>query len=314
MAKRGTIITLLGLVVGITAGLGVVSLKRYIGSTLMGVLEDELKESCPCTLAYDRIHVSLLRLRAVGTNVRILEHGIEKLSFPKIEADFSLRKISEKQVQLTELRLLSGHAEGVGPDSATFRFVDHLAAPLPPERDRPGRWKIKLQRLAVIDSSFSEILGTARAEGTSVGLTLVRDATNNFDLSASSEKISIAPSTGKPVDIGALATDLYLHDDYIQIKKLSIEQPHAHLGATLRASLKEGNSLTGEMSLLADPGAANFFSPLGGVISSESAISGTLSAPALTGIFRKPENSPLALHIGIARLFLSMNFLVMFNF
>lgn len=169
-----------GLIVGISVGLAVLLFKEYLISEIVDALEEEVTAACDCSLAFDSFSLSFATLRGRATNVRLLEKGTTKLSFESISARFNLSQITHKIVELDALVLSNGYANGVGPDSATFRFIDQLTTPLPPEKARPDRWRVVLNHLEVRASQLREQLGE-RSELVGTGVALdVRRAGETF--------------------------------------------------------------------------------------------------------------------------------------
>ena len=167
----------------LTAGLAVwsasLALKRYAASILTELLAHEVQRSCACSFAVDEVQFSLLNLSAHAKNARILAEGQVKVVFPELKASFSLARVAQSIVLLKELSLSNGFADGVGPDSVAFKFVSYLSEPLPPEEERPGRWRIKLQRLLLHNSSFTAHLESALLSASQVSLVMQRNTENN---------------------------------------------------------------------------------------------------------------------------------------
>lgn len=133
----GTTLALIGLFFGLSAGLGVVMLKYYIVQEVVDALDEEVKEACDCKLEFDSFSLSFFGRNGRATNVRIVENGVPRLWFDEVTTDVNIDQIREKKVYLENLVLSNGTADGVGPDSVTFRFIDQLTTPLPPKNRRP---------------------------------------------------------------------------------------------------------------------------------------------------------------------------------
>lgn len=171
LMRRGLRIFSITLVIGLLVGL-VIRLEEFLAHQLLGALGDEVKASIPCELKYDRASISLVALTGKAFNARVECSGEIYLKFDRIEADFSLKKIFSKTVELTSLRLIDGFSRGVGPKTHTFRFIEYLSEPIPPEKDRPGRWRIQLEGLTVTNSHFVEEFQRNMLAGSGVSIEL----------------------------------------------------------------------------------------------------------------------------------------------
>jgi hypothetical protein len=171
----GNMLALFGLVLGLVSGLGVVTLKRYIIGEIVQALNEEVAISCKtCSLAYDSFSLSFLTLSGKVTGVKLLEDGAPKLTFDKITATFSVNEILDQKVYLETLVLSDGHADGVGPDSATFRFIEQITSPLPPELANKPRWRAILNNLEIRTTSLRESFGTSELYGHNLSLFVKR--------------------------------------------------------------------------------------------------------------------------------------------
>ena len=131
-------------------------------SEIIQSLEEEVVAACPeCSIEYDTFAISFLTLSGRATNVRINERDEPKLTFPSINATFSITEILSKKIYLETLVLSQGYADGVGPDSVTFRFIDQLTKPLPPELQTKDRWRAILNTLEIKDSRLREPFGSS---------------------------------------------------------------------------------------------------------------------------------------------------------
>jgi hypothetical protein len=67
-----------------------VGIERSIESMLVELLNDEAQKGCPtCSFQVDEVDFSLLALRGVATNARIVRDGIDQLTAPKLVARFN---------------------------------------------------------------------------------------------------------------------------------------------------------------------------------------------------------------------------------
>lgn len=248
--RNGLISAFIGLGCGIVLGLCIQSLKSYVGRELVTLLEEEVKASCDCQFKLDDIRISLLTLRAVAKNARIEEQGQRKLYFRRLEGDFSLKRALDNKILLNELRLIDGHSLGVGPESATFKFIDYLAAPIPPERDRPDKWKLKLQRLKLYPSTFVEQINGSELSGKGVTLQMHRTKQDNFELTPAIKKLELKSSGSDSADLSLenISAGLHITDDQIEFRKLRLGSADSWAEINAVTLLDESSSLSGEVS------------------------------------------------------------------
>ena len=177
----GITLALTGLFFGLTAGLGIVGLKYYLVQEIVQALDEEVKAACNCSLTFDSFSLSFSRLRGRATNVRLLENGVPRLWFDEITTDVNIEEIFEKRVYLENLTLSHGTADGAGPDSVMFRFIDQITTPLPPEKDDPDRWRAILNTLKVENTLLREPLGKSEIVAFKTSMSL-RRVGENYEL------------------------------------------------------------------------------------------------------------------------------------
>ncbi len=295
MSKRAKHLVIVGLILGLAAGVGIEALRSFAAKELISVLDDEVSASCACEFKYDSVELSFLPLTATATNVRIVEAGRDALRFEKLVGHLGLRKVTEKKLLLDELELIRGHADGVGPDSATFKFIDHLAAPIPPERDRPGRWKLKLLGLQLRESSFSEKFGTTEIVAQDVGLRLERTPGNDFNLTPSAGRVAVRRPDSPELTLGKLSLDIFLEDEYVDFRAVELLLKDAWLRIAATGWTGSDNLLEGGLSFALDARSLNLPESLVGAITGSAAIGGTFSTPSLNG--RLKNTTPIGLGI-----------------
>lgn len=283
MAQRAKKLVLGGLIAGIVLGLGIEALRAYAARALMGILEDEVRASCPCEFKYDSVTLSFIPLTATAENVRLVENGVDALRFEKLHGIFSLRNIRERQILLDELRLIDGRAVGVGPDSATFKFIDHLAAPIPPERDRPGRWKLKLWGLRLTNSSFTEKIGDSELVAENVGLVLERTPSDDFNLRPRAERLVLRRLGQPDLTLGRLSLDLFLEDEYVDFRSVELALRDAWIRLAAVAWTGSDAALEGGLSFALDARSLELPEEFTGAIAGTASLSGTFGAPEING-------------------------------
>lgn len=292
--RKGVLFAVLGLLLGALLASGLLYIKSYGGRALIGLLASEVERSGPYKLAYDTVEVSLLTLSAEAHNVRVLEGNTTRLFFSKVSASFSLSKITQRQFLLKELQLRDGFADGAGPGSAAFRIVDWLAAPLPPERDTPNRWKLKLQQLTVFNTTVIDRIGDQVLRGTGASLNLIRTPSNDFTLHAGIRRVVLDDGKETQTLLGAVLGELYIADDAVRFDSIEVMRGNSQFnfkGVTLQ---KENLPLSGEAQIVAQSGDLGLSPPLRGALEVHATVSGTLTAPIVEGTIAASEKDPLS--------------------
>ncbi|NLF25314.1 MAG: BamA/TamA family outer membrane protein [Deltaproteobacteria bacterium] len=273
------------------ATLAIVCLKRYAASALTELLAHEVEQSCNCTFAVDDVRISLLTLTARASNARILSEGEDKVRFKELQAVFGLPNFTNNTIPLEDLELTRGSSLGVGPDSAIFKFVSYLAEPLPPEKDTPGRWKIKLQRLHLKHSRFEEVLGAGKLRGRNVSLFMRRNKDNDFDLHPRIRSLGFQPFSegpekfGSVISLGAVSGLLTIRDDHVDFKRVSLFSPGVTLQSQGKVHTNQENRLEGNSLFDMDTGATLLGEWIQAKTHGQISLSHTLEEPDLDGTF-----------------------------
>ncbi|MBN8549393.1 MAG: translocation/assembly module TamB domain-containing protein [Deltaproteobacteria bacterium] len=293
MKKSGFAKASLGLVVGVALGLAILALKAYIAEQVIELLEDEVVASCEgCHFVVDSVSLSFLGLSATATRPRLIENGKTKLEFKRIDAKVGLGKLSEHKVILSEIDLHGGVAYGVGPDSATFKFIDHLTEPVPPERDRPGRWKAVLDRLRVFNSRLIEPFTRSDLVGEGVTLEVQRDERDNFTLLPQIAELKVVSKTDPkdtPFKLGRLSGELYLGDDKADFKEIKLALARALIQGSALSHSREDNRLEGQLAFNIDAASYELPKWLRFNVKGEAELSGSLGRPDINGSLQAAE-------------------------
>ncbi|MCB0310213.1 MAG: hypothetical protein KDD42_03195, partial [Bdellovibrionales bacterium] len=301
--KRGYKLAIFGLLLGIICGLMLRAVKLRVAGELAALLDSEARAACNCRFVSNDLSFSLLALTATTHNATILEEGKTRLRFKTVKAKFSLSKIFERKILLTKLDLIDGFSYGAGPDSATFKFIDQLAAPLPPEKDRPGRWKVKLQRLEMHNSMFKQEIGRSKLEADGATLSVQRTADNNFRLKAAIENIYFRNRSKKSptLRVGDLTSELLIHDEYLQFQKVALQRGTSSVDFSGTSYVDSPNEVSGltqynlKSSDLLLPEWLDF------VLRGEARLMGTSTAPQADGNFASSPRG-IRVHSGSGEL------------
>lgn len=291
---------LTGLFLGLSVGLVVLLFKHWLVNEIVSSLEEEVRASCDCSLAFDSFSLSFSRLGGRARNVRILERGVAKLSFKEVTAKVNIDEIREKRVHLTKLVLSSGTADGVGPDSVAFRFIDQLTTPLPPEKQRADRWRVILDTLEVKDSFLREPFSTSEISGSGVGL-LVKRVEETFELTPTIKDFrytSYGATPGSPpteIFLGPLSGAVVIEDSKTVFKALTLGESGSLIEARADLDTDHGNQLAGNASYSITPSYIGLPEWLKGVFSGTSSLSGQIGSPLVTGELQGSTTTPMTL-------------------
>lgn len=291
---------LTGLFVGLSVGLLVLIFKHWLTNEIVDSLEDEVHAACDCSLAFDSFSLSFSRLGGRARNVRIMEHGVAKLSFKEITAKVNLKEIRERKIHLTKVRLTNATADGVGPDSVAFRFIDQLTTPLPPDKQRPDRWRVILDSLEVEDSFLREPFSTSEISGSGVSLVVNRIG-ENFELAPRIKDFrytSYGVTPGSPpaeVFLGSLAGTVVIEDSKTTFKTLTLGDGESVVKARADLDTDHDNQLAGEASYSMTPGYIGLPEWLRGIFTGSSVISGLIESPLITGDLLSSSSAPMTL-------------------
>lgn len=302
--RRGVLLLCTGLLLGLGVGLGYRALQQLIIHELTDVLKDEVAKSCDCTFEVDSMHISLVTLTGEARNPRIIENGETRLQFKKLLGSFSLGNVLNRRVTISELRLIDGFARGVGDDSATFRFIDHLSEPLPPEKDYPGRWKVELDRLTVEGASFTEALGSVTLLGEGAEMVMTRNPADNFELVPRIKllklhlKNRLHPERSRDMVLGEVTGKLEIREPVIDFKQVQLA-----LGKTLFtlagiSHTRESNRLEGTFNLQASNEDYQLIDGLDALLRGSGIVRGSLGRPILEGSAQAIPQTPVTQKVG----------------
>ncbi|MCB0317564.1 MAG: translocation/assembly module TamB domain-containing protein [Bdellovibrionales bacterium] len=244
--SKGAKLALLGVIIGLVIGLGLLILKEYLANQLVQLLRDEVANSCDCQFTVDSASVSLLAASAVANKPTVIFKDKPALEFKKIKASFDISDIKNHKIWIKQLHLIEGKSDGVTPGAPTYEVVKYFAEPIDPARDTPDRWRLKLKKLRVSKLSFTEQLGSQTLEAEEGSLVMTRTPDNNFDLSAEIGKLALVNSETNKFSLGSIQTDLYLHDDYVQIHKIKLNEENLNFAAKARINMDKIGKITGE--------------------------------------------------------------------
>jgi outer membrane protein insertion porin family len=291
------------LIVGVSVGLALLLFKEYLISEIVDALEEEVTAACDCTLAFDSFSLSFATLRGRATNVRLLEKGTTKLSFESISARFNLSQITRKVVELDALVLSNGVANGVGPDSATFRFIDQLTTPPSPEKARPNRWRVVLNHLEVRNSRLREQLGE-RSELVGTGVALdVRRTGETFLLTPTITDLRYRTLTDPTLQefdelpLGSARGSVAIEDLQTVFRELVLGRDDSQFSLSGTVDTEHADRLTGSATYSLRSEYLGLPDWLSGAFSGSGALSGSLGSPIVCGPLDPVPPAPFTLFV-----------------
>ncbi|MCB9029944.1 MAG: translocation/assembly module TamB domain-containing protein [Deltaproteobacteria bacterium] len=297
MRIKGLKLVKLSLITGIVIGLLMLAAEKILTYHLGSMLNDMVAESTGCEFEADSLSISYSTLSAIAKEAGI-KCGEEKpLHFKRLRAYFDLRRINKKIIDLTEIKLVDGHAAGAGPRSATYKFIDYLAAPISPEKDTPDRYKIKLQSLVVQNTTIEEPLEDSIIKAEGFGLQLERNKNDNFSLKPTIEKLSLIPrdKAQKPFLLGELNAILTLLSKKADISELTLSNPPSKLKVKTNIDYENELALSGGGQIVADSKTAGLPDWLTFSLSGETKLSGELDQPNFSGNYHLSPDRTLSI-------------------
>lgn len=261
-------------------------LKQEAIHALIGLLDEEAVAGCGGSIVYDTASLSLLTLSAEARNVRLVVNGTPQLTVNRLRARFGLRDIFSKIVHIDSLELIDAHADGVGDESGTFRFIDHLTAPIPPEKDRPGRWRVVLEKLSLANGSFIESFRSSELHAKGVSLKVIHNGDDTFRLIPVINHLAVRyprPSLDRAFELGGLRSDITITSAQTILKAISLIHNESTIALSAVSEDDQNNALTGSGTLHLHAESLGIFPPLAGTITGTTAVGGNLGSPRFNG-------------------------------
>lgn len=290
--KKGIRLVFWAFCLGVAIGLTVRALQNYAARQLTSFLASEISKSTSCEFKSDPIRVFLPSLSATARNAAIVCEGKRRLFFRKLQAKFGLSQLREHIARLERLDLTDGFADGVGPDSATFKFIDYLAAPVPAERDYPGRWKLKLHRLYVHKSRLIEESPGSQLAGNGARLAMWRDESNNFELRPEIDDLAVtfvSSSQSEKVHLGKVSAEMYITDDFIDFRNALLKLKNSSLGLNARNWVRPQDRLEGSLNFTFDSQSLGLPDWLDFKLTGQGEVNQTMAEPQIRGRFSAPS-------------------------
>jgi outer membrane protein insertion porin family len=283
--KRGILLLIIGASLGVATGLCFRLLERYLVGEIVELMRDEATAACSCSLEYDSLRLSLFTLKGVAKGVRMTSNGKDVLNFEKITVYASLRNILSREIILSRLVLSHGLARGVSESSPTFRFIDQLSTPLPPEQQNPNRLKAKLLRLEVENSYFVEELGNFELIGSQLNLAMERNQQDQFTLYPKIGRLALVSSQAdlspefKHIDLGAITGEMTIEEVTIAYRSFQLALNSSLFNLAGSSKTTQANALSGNAQGVLDLEDVPGLPLTTGKIRLDGSLQGTLGRP-----------------------------------
>lgn len=299
---RPQTLALTGLFCGLLVGVSMLITKQWLINQIVRALEDEVTASCDCSLAFDSFSLSFFTLSAKARNIRIIENGKPRLSFKTITTNVDLSEIKSRRVHLENLTLSGGIADGVGPNSVTFNFIDQLTKPLPPEKQRPNRWRVILDSLFIKKSFLREPFGESELSGSGVMMKLHRqnDAFILEPFISDFRYTTYAPdrlSAAEELHLGDLKATLQIKNSITTFKSVSLGRAYSSIKASAQADGRKDHLLEGSTDIKIQTQYIGLPEWLEGFLIGKGALKGSLGSPLVEGMLSTDSADPLTLSL-----------------
>ncbi len=230
MRRDGLKLSFFGLLLGVILGSGILAFKSFVAQQLVGLLETMVTTSTDgCHFRADAISFSLLRLAVTAKRPRMECSGKDELSFRDLRGRFDLSDVLSRRVYLSRLTLRDGSILGGTPGTNAYRFINYLAAPVPPERDSPDRWKLKLRELVILSTSVTGAISKTTFLTKSPRFTISRTPENDFTFRGEASvilKTALLGSVPETFDLGTLRVDFLATDTHLHVQQAQLELPN----------------------------------------------------------------------------------------
>lgn len=294
MARKGVLLSILGLLIGVAIGSAVLLAQKALEELLVREIGSEAELACGCSIKYDSLEISLLSRSGRARNVRMFDNtGKRRLAFGLIKARFDISEILSKKVWIS-VDLMQGRAHGFDDQSVLFRFIDQLTTPNP--NPRPDRWRVRLKDLRLLSSELSEALGPFRIVARNSAMTMRRDAADDWDINAEvGELVLIRPERPQQVSavLGKLRGQITLQDEQILYRALRLSKGESWIDAAGVSHTKQRNRLEGTLSYSVAADDALVGELVAGAVTGRAVLGGRIAAPEVRGGFNLPADGTI---------------------
>ncbi len=282
-------------------GIGVVGTKRYIASELTDLLDELVRESTGCLFKKDSLSISLMTLTASAYNARIVCGQKRVLGFEELYASVSLSKIRERQIILSHFILNNGIADGFSPESPTFKFIEFLStskkeSQTEPQEDKSSdRWQLRLDKLTMNNSTFTESFGDTKVTAQKVNLEVTRTPKDKFLLVPTIGRIVLKKKGNDSFSLGKTQVTLGLHDGETSIKKGSIRKRGSRLNVSGSINYEDETKIDLNSDFKINPNSFGLEDLKSLVLLGQGKVSGDLKKIKATGSFENKDDTSASL-------------------
>ena len=288
--RKKAILPLLGVMLTVALFIGLYKVENSIAL----IIDEELKKiavkACECDFQYDRIDVSLLRLKARIDNPRLIKDNVVGLSFHSASTNISLRKIKQKIVSLSNLQLINGHAKNFDNKSILFKFIDEITTPNP---HKTSPWRVRVSSLFVINATLTQDLEATRVEARNVSMSLQPLRNGEFELRPFISKLDLIRKKDESVmvPLHSLSSLVTIRNEDIVFGNLAWRTDFSLSDSGELTLHKKSNKLSGFIGYRADVRDMHLPHFFKGKVSGKADVSGFWPEPLLHGSFKSDSKS-----------------------
>jgi outer membrane protein insertion porin family len=248
------------------------ALEFYLKKLILDELNSEARAKCStCYIEAKGSWLSFMRGEGAFIEPRLKMDGREVLSFREILASVSYRHLWKGELLLS-LELLDGWADGVGPDSGLYKFIDQLTTP---SHRPPPLIKVRLIDLHIKNSNFREPIKKGEIKGQGLSMSLMRLPDDRLRLTPALKRLSWVRENGT-VLLGSVKALLFIKNGVINFEDLTLSRGDGDLQIVGNS---KGSDIKGDLSLKFDAKDLDVSKWLSGAIVGNGKLSGTFSKP-----------------------------------
>jgi outer membrane protein insertion porin family len=206
--------------------------------------------------------------------------GRDVLSFREVRASISLENIWNKELLLS-LDLLDGIADGVGPDSGLYKFIDQLTTPSSASNPMI---RVRLTDLQVKRATFREPLKSGEIQGRGLNMVMARLPSGGFQLTPQLKELSwarpdlSAPSAIWPLSIGNVSSIFVIENGIINFQYVSLKR---NTGEIKVKGESIGSAINGTLDIHADSETFGIKELVQGALRGQGTVTGTFRYPVV---------------------------------
>lgn len=284
-----------GLGMGVLAGAVLLIIKWFIAQQLIVLLDDMAQASCEnCHFRIDSIEFSLSSLKAKGTNARIEQGGVPKFQFNALTAEFSLRHYEKNIALLENLTLADGRADGIGPGTVAFRFIDFLTSPPRPDRAIKSSWHLKLLSLSVLNTTITEPLKNGSILcGEKVNVFLSRNSDDTFSLQPTASRLYISTLKNTIYELGKLHGHVLISHGVVNLQPIVLTPDNSEISISGAIATHEHTTVDAKVNGKLNMTDIPVRGIMSGAVELQGKLTGLLASPSLDISFSPDPHNPI---------------------